>query len=189
MFELPLKVAALMRGFEPNWFIAGGWAIDLFLEKETRPHDDIEIVIFRRDQIAMQNYLGGWVLKKAAGGALSDWKTGEFLKLPVHEIHGFHECGELQRLEVLLNEANNKEWIFRRDKRITKPLSKLHLTTNSGIKCLCPEVVLLYKSKNPRAKDEQDFQATAKHLDLEAKQWLRDALSVCCPEHHWLKIL
>ena len=48
MFSEPLKVASLMRGFEPDWFIAGGWAIDLYLEKQTRLHDDIEIAIFRR---------------------------------------------------------------------------------------------------------------------------------------------
>ena len=189
MFELPLKVTALMRGFEPDWFIAGGWAIDLFLEKETRPHDDIEIAIFRKDQLAMQSYLDGWVLKKAAGGALLDWKTGEFLELPVHEIHCFNAIGDVNRLEVLLNEENDEQWIFRRDKSVIKPLSKLHLMTNSGIKYLCPEVVLLYKSKNPRAKDEQDFQAAAKHLDLEAKQWLRDAISICYAGHSWLKIL
>ena len=178
-----------MRGFEPDWFVAGGWAIDLFLEKETRPHEDIEIAIFRKDQIALQNYLGGWVLKKAAGGALSDWDKGEFLKLPVHEIHCFNANGDVNRLEVLLNEENDEQWIFRRDKRIKKPLSELHLTTNSGINFFCPEVVLLYKSKNPRTKDEQDFQAVVKHLDSEAKRWLRDALSVCYSEHHWLKIL
>ena len=90
MFELPLKVASLMRGFEPDWFVAGGWAIDLFLEKETRPHDDIEIAIFRKDQLALQNYLDGWVLKTAENGALSDWNKGEFLELPLHEIHCFN---------------------------------------------------------------------------------------------------
>ena len=189
MFSLPLKVASLMRGFKPDWFIAGGWAIDLFLGKETRSHNDIEIAIFRRDQLALQNYLGGWVLKKVTGGVFSDWKTGEFLELPVFEIHCFNESAELNQLEVLLNEANSQEWIFRRDKRITKPLSKLHLTTNSGISFLCPEVVLLYKSKNPRTKDEQDFQAVVRHLDAKAKEWLGNALSVCYSKHHWLENL
>jgi hypothetical protein len=54
-----------MRGFEPDWFVAGGWAIDLFLEKTTRPHEDIEIAIFRKNQLALQDYLDGWLLKKA----------------------------------------------------------------------------------------------------------------------------
>lgn len=189
MFSLPLKVTDLMREFEPDWFVAGGWAIDLFLEKETRRHEDIEIVVFRRDQLALQNHLGDWILRKAAKGVLTSWKSGEFLEPPVHEIHCQKLSGELRQLEVLLNEADGKDWFFRRNQRITKPISELHLTTVSGIKSLCPEVVLLYKSKNPRAKDEQDFKAAVKYLNPEAKRWLRDALSICRPEHHWLSNL
>ncbi len=37
-----------MREFEPDWFVAGGWAIDLFLEKVTHPHEDIEIAMNMR---------------------------------------------------------------------------------------------------------------------------------------------
>jgi hypothetical protein len=48
---------------------------------------------------------------------------------------------------------------------------------------------LLYKSKNPRAKDEQDFQAAAKYMDSESKAWLRNSLLVCYSEHHWLQRL
>ncbi len=59
MFALPLQVATLMRDFKPNWFIAGGWAIDLFLGKVTRPHQDIEIAIFRKDQLALRDYFDG----------------------------------------------------------------------------------------------------------------------------------
>ena len=178
-----------MRGFEPDWFIAGGWAIDLFLQKETRPHDDIEIAIFRHDQFALQNYLQNWNLKKVVGGELIDWERDEFLNLPIFEIHCFNENKELSFLEVLLNETNGREWLFRRNQRITKPLSQLYLTTNTGINFLRPEIVLLFKSKNSREKDEQDFKAAAKHLDFESKKWLKSALSVCYSEHHWLQSL
>jgi len=192
MFDLPLKVASLMHEFEPDWFIAGGWAIDLYLEKQTRPHEDIEIAIFRKDQTALQNYLNGWILKKAENDTLLDWKKDEFLELPIFEIHCFNEKNEkskLRFLEVLLNESNGKEWTFRRNKSVTKPLSKLYLTSNFGIKFLCPEVVLLYKSKNPRVKDEQDFQAVIKHLNAKSKEWLKNAISVCYSQHHWLESL
>jgi hypothetical protein len=54
---------------------------------------------------------------------------------------------------------------------------------------LCPEVVLLYKSKNPRPKDEQDFQAVVKYLDAEQKEWLKGAIKVCDSKHLWLRSL
>ena len=185
MFDQPKRVAALMREFEPDWFVAGGWAIDLFLEKEKRPHEDIEIAIFRRDQSALQNHLQDWHLQKVENGILSDWNKDDFLELPIFEIHCFNEKKELSRFEVLLNEINGKEWIFRRNEIITKPLSELHSESNHGIKFLRPEVVLLYKSKNPREKDERDFQAVVDYLDNESKKWLRNALLVCFSEHHW----
>ncbi|HEX8564592.1 MAG TPA: hypothetical protein VF648_02905 [Pyrinomonadaceae bacterium] len=189
MFDQTIKAADLMREFEPDWFVAGGWAIDLFLGKETRPHEDIEIAIFRRDQSALQNYLRGCQLQKVENGILSDWNKDDFLELPIFEIHCFNEKNELSRFEVLLNETNGKEWIFRRNEIITKPLSELHSESNHGIKFLRPEVVLLYKSKNPREKDERDFLATVDYLDNESKKWLRNALSVCFSQHKWLQSL
>jgi hypothetical protein len=189
MFDEPLKVLRLMRNFKSDWFVAGGWAIDLYIEKETRHHEDIEIAIFRKDQIALQNYLDGWVLKKAVNGTLSQWKPGECLELPIHEIHCFEHFDEEATFEVLLNETDGNEWLFRRNDKVTKPLSKLFLVSNSGINFLCPEIVLLYKSKNPRPKDEKDFEIVRKHLNNESKEWLKKALSICYLDHHWLQNL
>lgn len=178
-----------MRGFNSDWFVAGGWALDLFLETETRRHDDIEISIFRGDQLALQKHFAGWLLQKAVNGELKIWEKDEFLESPIHEIHCLNEASEPSALEVLLNERTDANWIFRRNEMVTKPLSEIFSSTNSGIKFLHPEIVLLYKSKNPRTKDEQDFQAAAKRLDDTAKSWLKNALSICYDRHHWLKKL
>lgn len=178
-----------MRGFEPSWFVVGGWAIDLYLEKLTRPHEDIEIGLFRRDQTALQDYLNGWLLEKIVGGERAVWRRGEVLKAPVHEIHCFKEAAEPERFEVLLNEANEDEWLYRRNESVRRQLAKCLLVSNKGVRFLCPEAVLLYKSKRPRAKDELDFMAVVKHLDAERREWLREAIGLCDPRHHWLKSL
>lgn len=189
MFDAVLQIQSLMRDFESDWFIAGGWAIDLYLEKKTRHHEDIEIAVFRQDQIALQNYLDGWILKKAVNGELSEWKQGERLELPIHEIHCFKQSDDKPRFEVLLNEFNGEKWLFRRNSKVTTPLPKLSLTSNLGIKFLRPEIVLLYKSKNPRLKDEQDFKTVVDRLNEDSKKWLKNALSICYYEHHWLENL
>ena len=31
------------------WWIAGGWAIDTFLDRETRAHKDLDVGVLRRD--------------------------------------------------------------------------------------------------------------------------------------------
>lgn len=190
MFDAPVKVAALMRGFEEDWCVAGGWAIDLYLDAETRPHEDVEIAIFRRDQTAVQKYLAGWRLLKAENGELSVWSAGEFLELPIHAIHCFNEESEPGFLEILLNESENARWLYRRNRQISVPLSETALISKTGISFLRPEIVLLYKSKNPRAKDQQDFQNVVNYLNDESKKWLRDALLSCYPQqHHWLQKL
>jgi hypothetical protein len=186
MLRLPLKVADIMRDFKPRWFVAGGWAIDLYLEKVTRPHNDIEIAIFRKDQLALHNYLKGWRLQKVVQGKLMAWHEDESLELPIHEIHGFNEASDPQQIEVLLNETDGNEWIYRRNEKVRRPMAKCHLVSKEGVKFLCPEVVLLYKSKNPNDKDEQDFAGTIKHFDAERRGWLRDAIAVCDAGHHWL---
>ncbi|HEV8158233.1 MAG TPA: hypothetical protein VGP58_04335 [Pyrinomonadaceae bacterium] len=189
MFAIPLQVVDVMRDFKPNWFVAGGWAIDLFLGKETRAHSDIEIAVFRKDQAALHNYFKSWNLQKTVNGKLVVWHQEEWLTLPTHEIHCFKETAKPPKIEILLNESNETEWIYRRNQQIRRSLAKIGLRSIEGITFLCPEIVLLYKSKSPKPKDEQDFQAVVGHLKLERKQWLKYAIGICDPKHRWLESL
>lgn len=49
-----------MKGTTVPWWIAGGWAIDLFLGRRTRQHADTEGLVLRRDQQRVQEHLQGW---------------------------------------------------------------------------------------------------------------------------------
>lgn len=190
MFAQPLHISAIMRDFKPSWFIAGGWAIDLFLGKETRAHQDIEVAVFRKDQTALHDYLDGWILRKIVNGEQIIWHQAEWLSLPTHEIHCFNVTTQPPQIEILLNESNETEWVYRRNRKIRRSLNKVQLESSAGgMKFLCPEIVLLYKSKNPRAKDEQDFQSVVKYLNAEQKKWLKNAIKVCSTEHFWLRSL
>lgn len=189
LHELPSQVAAIMRAFKPWWAVAGGWAIDLYLERVTRPHADIEIAVLRRDQAALQDYLAGWQWQQVSAGARSAWPRGEWLTLPIFELYCVNAAAEPPQLEVLLNETDGADWVYRRDARIKLPLARCRLTSSAGVGFLCPEVVLLYKSKQPRAKDEQDFAAVVAHLDTPRRTWLRAAIATANPAHHWLRKL
>lgn len=37
-FEQCQRITSFLSGFNKPWFFAGGWAIDLFIGRETRPH-------------------------------------------------------------------------------------------------------------------------------------------------------
>ena len=186
-FEQCQRVTALMADFEKPWFFAGGWAIDIFIGEETREHEDIEIAVFRKDQLRLKNYLKGWELKKVIKGGFHSWDH-EFLDLPIHEIHAANPVNG-EKIEILLNETDEGEWKFRRDLRISYPHNSISAVSKKGIPYLNPDIVLLYKAKNTREKDHLDFHAVKEYLDDEKKTRLRNALETHEPDHEWLQFL
>ncbi|PPA69535.1 nucleotidyltransferase domain-containing protein [Jeotgalibacillus proteolyticus] len=186
-FEQCQRISLLMDGFDKPWFFAGGWAIDLFIGHETRVHNDIELAVFRKDQQYLKRHLRGWDFKKVINGQFHTWEN-EHVELPIHEIHASNAANG-DDLEVLLNETNNNEWKFRRDTRISSPLDSVWSVSKTGIPYLNPEIVLLYKAKNTREKDHQDFIAAMNYLEKEKKRWLKSALELHQPEHKWLRFL
>ncbi|WP_436868712.1 hypothetical protein [Mammaliicoccus sciuri] len=73
------------------------------------------------------------------------------MELPIHEVYVFNENTN-EQIEILLNEFNNNEWVYRRDLRITKPLNTTFSYTELGIPYLNPEIVLLFKTIHTREK-------------------------------------
>ncbi|MBO9666232.1 MAG: hypothetical protein J7501_05410 [Bdellovibrio sp.] len=53
------EVQELFKDSQKDFWISGGWAIDIFLGEQTRPHDDLDISISRADQIYFQDLLKG----------------------------------------------------------------------------------------------------------------------------------
>lgn len=51
------NVAHLLADFGRPWGFCGGWAIDLFLGQEIRPHKDIDVAVLRRDQYVVRALL------------------------------------------------------------------------------------------------------------------------------------
>lgn len=182
-FNEPLRINQLLQNYNRPWFIAGGWAIDLFLGNETRKHGDIEIALLRKDQESIKSYLRSWNLQKVVKGEFHQWKD-EYLELPIHEIHGVSETGS--RIEILLNESNNSEWIFRREPSIRRHLKHIKRVSDLDIPYLSPEIVLLYKAINPKEKDEEDFIRAKDLLNEESRSWLIRGLEVHIPGHYWI---
>jgi hypothetical protein len=179
-----------MGAFTHPWFVAGGWAIDLHVGRVTRDHGDTEVAILRRDQEALRRHLPDWELRLAIPGRPGDlkpWKEGTRLERPIHEIHAIGPEGI--ELEILLDESTGGVWRFRRMMEIARPLSKLGRVSSPGIPYMAPEVVLLYKAKDPNEPDERDFQTVRPLLGEEPGEWLRISVEACYPEHPWLASL
>jgi hypothetical protein len=188
----PLQTAQMMADFPAPWCICGGWAIDLFVDCPTRAHKDVDIAVLRRDQLALRRYLRarGWILEKAHQGRLSPWREDEFIELPLHTIWCKHPANRPDFFEILLNEATPTHFLFRRDPAIMLPFNQAFLQLGSGLPVLAPEIVLLYKAKNPlEAGNRADFETALPYLDAYRRGWLKVALTRLYPGHLWLKRL
>ena len=193
-YWMPLGIDNLARLLEKigiPWWISGGWALDLYLGKQTRPHEDTDILILRKDQLIMQEYLQDWQLFKTHQPNLALWPVGEYLHSPVNSIWVRQGEGEPWVFEIMLMETEGDEWVYRRLPSIRGPITALGLQTNEGVPYLAPEIQLLYKGRHQyRPKDMEDLQAVLPYLPDCQRQWLLDCLRRQFPEgHEWIKVL
>ena len=61
--------------------------------------------------------------------------------------------------------------------------------TPDGIPYMRPDMVLLFKAKHAREKDEADFAAALPRLEAEERRSLRGWLERVHPGHRWLERL
>jgi hypothetical protein len=165
----PRAARALMHGLAVPWWIAGGWAIELFVGEDTRPHDDLDLGCFRDDLPQVLARFPGW--------------TQRILDNNIWLRPPDSACWQV---ELMLDDRRGSDWIYRRDNRIRYPAADISVVGEGGLPYLLPEIALLYKSKSPRPRDDQDFQAAWPLLSPEAKSWLRTSLKMTSPGHPWL---
>ncbi len=181
-----------LSAFDRPWWVAGGWALDLFLGTVARVHHDIDIIIPRSAQLTLQQFLTerGWKLIAPFAGRMEPWPPHMRLELPRHQVHA-HRAGVF--LDFLLTDIEHGVWRYRREPSIVRAEERMGMKTNNGISYVAPELVLLFKSKNTsnkdRKKDQADFERVYPYLEPERKAWLRWALIATQPDHAWLETL
>lgn len=188
---LPQEVASFFFALSVPWWIAGGWALDLFLGSQTRDHEDIDIEFQRRDQQAIRTLLGEWDAQEAhpeldPNWPFREWELGRDLSSGVHDIWCRLNKDAPWALQLMVADVIDDQWVFRRDARIRRPFASIGRRTDDDIPYVAPEIQLLYKAKGFRPKDEADFARTIPYLDGESRQWLAQALALAHPGHPWL---
>ena len=185
----PQQAAEVLRGLAVPWMIAGGWALDLFIGRQTRAHGDLDISIFRGDEAALQGHLRGWELFIAETGSLAKWEPGAPFPSDRHAIWARMAGHERWQLEIAVERRDGTRWSYRRDASVGAHVADVARRTSDGIPYLRPDIVLLYKSKAPRGLDETDFITVLPHLDAGQRGFLAAALWTVAPGHRWLERL
>jgi len=171
------------------WWIAGGWALDLYAGKQSRAHRDLDVGVLRRDVLAVLAALPSWEFFAAKNGVLARLTSDQEPRTDVYSLWCRPADATEWTLELMLDESDAGRWVYRRESRIQRPLEVTVRRDPQGIPYLAPEVQLLYKSARARPQDEADFAHVAPQLDLAACEWLRDALAISEPGHRWLSAL
>lgn len=57
------SAAGALEGADLEHWFFGGWAVDLWVGRMTRPHDDIDVLVWRRDEARVHDALrtAGWL--------------------------------------------------------------------------------------------------------------------------------
>jgi hypothetical protein len=185
------EVKAIFANAPLTWGLGGGYAIEQFLGAPLRPHSDVDIVIFRDEQIAAQQYLAEWHLYAAdPPGTLRKWIANEYLPFGIHDIWGYRSgIAHGWEFQFMVAEGEGDEWFHRRNPQIRGRRDEM-LTEYNGWPCVRAEVQLMYKSRNGRPKDELDFRACLPKLSAEQKGWLKAQLEILYSAGHtWIESL
>ena len=182
----PRELAKRLVGVGRPWYVAGGWAIDLWRESRglppAREHSDVEICIPRPGLPEFAAALHGLELYGVCAGAI--WPLrGATPRRHVRQVWAAEDG--TYRTDLFLESGAGRQWIFKRDARIRMPVRAATGRTEDGIPFLRPEIALLYKAAHRRPKDEEDLEATLPLLDAQARDWLARTLALAHPGHPW----
>ena len=182
----PHEAARHLEALTAPWYVTAGWALDLFLGVQTREHPDLEIGVPEHRFAEVREVLSGFELVAVGDGQA--WALSEE-SLTTYRQTWVREPGGPWRVDVMREPWDGDTWVFRRDAMVRLHAASLISRTADGIPYLQPEVVLLFKAKVVRPKDEVDFAAVLPHLGSNRRSWLRDALTLVHPGHAWLESL
>ncbi len=184
----PNEVARRLAGLGTPWYVAGGWALDLFRGRQTRPHADIEIAVPAAGFPEVRRRFPGHVFDAAGSGHIWEGAPPEALAA-VHQTWLRDPATGNYLLDVFREPHDADTWVCRRDEAIRLPYGDIVHHTRDGIPYLAPELVLLFKAKHARAKDGADFEATVPHMAPAQRKTLAGLLARVHPGHPWASAL
>ena len=116
------------------WWIAGGNAIELAVGKEIRSHGDIDVLVLRRDHVALRAMLSQWNVWAAdPPGTLRPWPVDERLSPSIHDVWCRQSPGDNWRLQIMIDESAANDWQSRRDSRVRASIESITRRTDEGI--------------------------------------------------------
>jgi hypothetical protein len=184
----PSEVAHHLAGLTTPWYVAAGWALDLFRGKQTRQHGDIEIAVPAAKFPEICDRFPGYAFDAVASGRI--WENaGPEALAGTHQTWLRDPATGNYLVDVFREPHDGDIWICRRDERIRFPYRQIIHHSSDGVPYLAPELVLLFKAKHARPKDQADFDGAIPHMTPAQRQTLAELLARAQPGHPWQAVL
>jgi hypothetical protein len=184
----PEQAARRLAGVVTPWCVAAGWALDLFRGRQTREHGDLEIAIPAAGFGEIRGRFDGYVFDGVGNHRIWPDATAEVLAV-THQTWLRDPVSGGYLVDVFREPHDGDTWICRHHPTIRLPYAEIVRHTGDGVPYLAPELVLLFKAKGPRPKDERDFEGAVPHLDAAARGRLAELIAHAYPGHRWLAAL
>jgi hypothetical protein len=177
------RIVARFRVAPFRYWLSGGLALELWMGRSWRAHDDVDLGLLREDTVLAQELLDDCELFVAAAGTLSRY-TGQNLTAGKHQnnVWARERSSGLWVVDLTLNDGDGDMWIYRRDPSIRRPWTEAVLQTLPGPPYLAPELQLLCKSWSLRPKDTVDAEIVIPELSRHQRRFLANALPT---DHSW----
>jgi hypothetical protein len=166
------------------WWIAGGWAVEA-AGGRARTHADTDVVVLSRDLAAIREWLADFHLWEVQQGNLRPLMPGDRLSADREQLWVRRDAASPWILDLLLAPSEGDDWLYKRDHSVRMPLEAIGLSLDA-VHYLRPSLVLLFKAKANRPKDEADLVSLLPVLSREERRWLAQAVRSENPDHPWL---
>ncbi|GCD32827.1 hypothetical protein OEIGOIKO_00545 [Streptomyces chrestomyceticus JCM 4735] len=180
----PEQVAERLDGVDTPWCVAAGWALDLFRGGRPRPHGDLEIAVPAAGFPEIRDRFAEYVWDAVGSGRVWAGAGPEPLAATYQTWLRDPASGQFL-FDVFREPHEDGTWICRRDERLRLPYDTIVERTADGIPYLVPELVLLFKAKASRPKDQADFDGVLPLLSRARRVLLGEWLERVHPGHPW----
>lgn len=177
----PDETAAALGSLPVPWAVAGGWAIDLNLGAETRPHDDIEVVVSRDSMGIVAACLGELEWFEVGDGCA--WPLGE---APQDVRQTWGRTAPVTVGDSMYSASRGRDktgfsgGIRGFDDHSGKQLSSIPMRFR-----ISPRSSSCSSRRSRERKDEADLALPLPTLTPDRIEWLRTALEIVHPRHEW----
>lgn len=178
------EVRSLFTGGPARWWLSGGWAIDHWLGRPSRAHGDIDVSTLRPALSGLLDDLPAQLRPYAAISGHLLPLAGQLGDHRLHNIWVHDPDRDRFVLQINLEDGDGAGWRYRRDPRITLPWGSA-VTPIDSVPTGAPVTQLLWKSRDPRPRDEHDLDIAHGLLSPEQRRWLGEAVRRAHPRSPW----